>query len=172
MIIRELRPSDFEGLGECYSSYYEERTLDPSFGLTLRPSKPSFSQDLEWFSQFFKGIEEGNNIGMVAELDSHIIGFCEIQRISVKPDLAHRAELGISVKTEYRGRGIATSLLNEALEKCREKFEIIELSVFSTNTVAKRLYEKAGFKIFGSRPKSIKRGERYFDEELMRLALT
>ena len=170
-MIRELMFSDFQELSDCYDSYYEERRENPSFGLTSRPTKPSTGQNWEWFSQFYKGILEGNNIGIVAEVDSKVVGFCEIQRVSTKPDLAHRAELGISVRKEHRGKGIGTALISEALRKSRGKFEIIELSVYSTNDVAKKLYEKAGFKVFGLRPRTAKRGELYLDEYLMSLFL-
>jgi RimJ/RimL family protein N-acetyltransferase len=171
MIIRELRTSDSDGLSECYAQYYEERDRDPYFGLTLRPTKPTINEDKEWFSQFYQGILEGNNVGMVAEEDSHIIGFCEIRRIGIKPEVSHRADLGISVRKEYRGKGVGTALLSETLKNCKDKFEIIELEVFSTNNVAKRFYEKGGFKIFGLRPRSIKRGDIYIDEYLMSLNL-
>jgi len=86
-------------------------------------------------------------------------------------DLSHRAELGISVSSDYRGMGVRTALLEEALKRCRGKFEIIELTVLTTNDVARKLYAKFGFKSFGTRPRSIKRGGAYFDEELMRLDL-
>ena len=62
-------------------------------------------------------------------------------------------------------------LLSETLKRCKGKFEIIELSVFTTNEVAKKLYRKFGFTTFGTRLRSIKRDETYIDEELMYLKL-
>lgn len=66
---------------------------------------------------------------------------------------------------------MGTALLEQTLQQCKGKFEIIELCVLTTNQAAKKLYEKLGFKTFGTRPKSIKRGDKYFDESLMRLEL-
>ena len=48
---------------------------------------------------------------------------------------------------------------------------IVELGVITTNDAAKKLYRKFGFKAFGIIPRSLKRGDRYFDLELMRLDL-
>ncbi len=47
----------------------------------------------------------------------------------------------MAIRKEDRGRGLGTAILEQTLQKCRGKFEIIELSVFSNNDDAKRLYE-------------------------------
>jgi ribosomal protein S18 acetylase RimI-like enzyme len=50
-------------------------------------------------------------------------------------------------------------------------FESLELTVLTSNEQAIRLYRGSGFKTYGMRPSSIKRGGRYFDEYLTYLNL-
>ncbi len=53
---------------------------------------------------------------------------------------------GLYVKTEYRSNGIATALLEETYQWCRNKnIKKIEISVYIENETAKRLYAKEGF---------------------------
>lgn len=51
------------------------------------------------------------------------------------------------VKEEFRGKGYGTKLINKATKLAKSlKIDAIELVVNKDNKVAKKLYEKAGFK--------------------------
>jgi len=156
---------------ECYYSYYDEIKENPTLGLTLFADRPSLSSELDWFAQNYKKMADGDGVFMVAEVDSHVVGVCEVERVTYNPEVSHRGELGLAIRKEYRGKGVGTALLGQTLERCKGKFEIIQLSVFSINQMAKSLYEKFHFKSIGVRPRSIKRGDRYFDEDIMILVL-
>ena len=53
---------------------------------------------------------------------------------------------GIAVKSEVRGQGVGTALLNDLISYATdEKFSKIRLDVIDTNSSAKKLYEKCGF---------------------------
>ena len=59
----------------------------------------------------------------------------------------------LSVYTEYRRRGIASSLLSLACRHAVEKaFNEVALWVFAENAGAVVLYEKSGFKVVGREP--------------------
>ena len=60
--------------------------------------------------------------------------------------LTHSGEFGISVRRDWRGRGIGTRLL-DALEAWAQAhgFRRLELTVFANNVDAVRLYERRGF---------------------------
>lgn len=171
LVIRDLRPSDFTDIVDYYYRFYDEVAENPSLGITLYHEKPSLSDELEWFSGLYKRTANGDAVAVVAELDSHIVGLCEVSGPMPNSEVSHRADLGISVSKDHRGRGVGTALLQETLKRCKGRFERIELSVFTTNQVAKKLYERSGFKTFGTRKRSVKRGDRYFDEDLMSLEL-
>lgn len=52
----------------------------------------------------------------------------------------------LTVKAEYRGRGIRTKLLNQIKEKINaEHLDGLELQVNARNTAARKMYEKFGF---------------------------
>jgi len=171
MLIREVRPSDFEDIVATFFSFFPEAEADPSFGLVLYRQKPSMEDERNWFSRVMNDTQEGNRIMTVAEVDSHVIGWCDVRRVVPKSHADHRGEFGICVKKEFRGQGVGEALMRDILEKCRGRFEVIELGVFTNNQRAKKLYEKFGFKKYGTREHSVKRGGSYFAEDLMYLKL-
>jgi len=165
--VRELKPSDFESLIDTFYSFFDEAKADPSFGLVLHHEKPSMADEHRWFADFLSQIERGNALAVVAEAGHQVVGMCDIRRRMPKSAVAHRGELGLFVRKGYRGRGIGESLMRKAIELASGKFECIELAVFSNNEPAKKLYRKMGFRTIGNVPKAIKRGDQYFDEDVM-----
>ena len=77
------------------------------------------------------------------------------------------------VTPAYRSRGVGAALLSAAIDKTRSLTGLrqINLTVTSGNVAAKRLYEKAGFRVFGIEPAGLNLEGGYFDEELMQLLL-
>jgi len=145
----------------------DELKENPDLGVGLRKEKPSLAEELQWFSNFYKSLEEGNAIATVAEDDSSkVVGVCEVERIHPGSYASHRGELGLVVTKEFRGRGIGTELMRRTLEKCKGKFDVVQLDVFTINH-AKRMYERFGFQSYGRDPYNIKRDNRYFEVELM-----
>jgi ribosomal-protein-alanine N-acetyltransferase len=90
---------------------------------------------------------QDNFLGFVAVDNGKIIGFlatvwcideCEIELIAVKND--------------YRRQGVASQLLNKAIEKLKElKIIKLFLEVRRSNEVAQSFYEKLGFTYVGVR---------------------
>lgn len=58
----------------------------------------------------------------------------------------------LAVKSQYRGRGIASELLKAMIERAREIGKPAGLLVDKDNSRARRLYEKVGFEKVGERP--------------------
>jgi len=91
-----------------------------------------------------------------------------------KEKLSHKGLLfTMYVSTGFRGHGIAKQLLGEIIKKVKTVLDIeqINLIVISDNVRAKRLYEKFGFKKYGTELNSIKWDGKYFSEDLMVLRL-
>ena len=55
----------------------------------------------------------------------------------------------IALLTEYRSRGIGTSLIKELIDEATAAGKVVQLHVLKTNRRAKRLYERLGFKSTG-----------------------
>ena len=171
MKVREARPSDFRDMTETYFSFFAEVVADPSFGLLLYKEKPSMDDERKWFKGKLKSVGEGNTVMLVAEVDSHVVGWCTVERMVPKTPADHRGSLGICVKKDSRGRGIGTALLKAIIMDCKGKFEFLELTVLSSNRSAIRLYRRFGFRRMGVRHDAVKRAGRYFDEDLMDMKL-
>jgi len=171
LLIRELRSSDFDDILGYFYRFFDEAEKDPSFGIPIDFVKPSVGDELEWFAGMYKKMEGGDAVVMVAEIDSRVVGMCEVTRRSPGSPVSHRGDLGLAVGKDYRGKGVGAALLQETLQRCKGRFEIIELAVFTTNEAAKRIYLRCGFKTIGVRKHAVKRGDRYFDEDLMQLEI-
>lgn len=78
------------------------------------------------------------------------------------------------VASEYGGRGLGRRLLEETIRRARQlpAMDQINLTVIASNTLAKRQYEKVGFRSFALEKNAIKDGDLYYDEEQMVLFLT
>ncbi len=80
-----------------------------------------------------------------------VLGYLEIRNVDNVIDI-----MNLYVNEENRHKGIATSLMNEVIEK--EEYSRIMLEVNENNNEALRLYNKLGFKEISLR-------ERYYGED-------
>lgn len=81
---------------------------------------------------------------------------------------AHIADIGISVKREFRGKGIGTQLLQGTLERLGKMgVKKAALSVFSPNKDAIRFYRRLGFTAEGVRKKQWLYHKEYIDEVIL-----
>ncbi len=84
----------------------------------------------------------------------------------------HRAEiLGVYVKPTARGRGASRLLLETVIGAAGEEIVQLHLCVTTHNEAARRLYERLGFQIYGTEPRSLYLEGFYYDEYLMVLRL-
>lgn len=83
---------------------------------------------------------------LAAVLDGKIVGAAGLHPLDTRRR-SHAAYIGMSVHDDYAGRGIGTALLSALLELADKwlNFKRIELTVWSDNTRAIALYERAGF---------------------------
>jgi RimJ/RimL family protein N-acetyltransferase len=76
-----------------------------------------------------------------------VVGICDVVP-SASPRISsqtHNARLGMLLSADYRGHGLGEKLLCAALTTCGERWERIELSVYSHNERAHKLYMRCGF---------------------------
>lgn len=173
MIVRGVRWSDFDDLREMYYRLYDEREEDEPIGITLFLERPSLLDEVDWFARQYHRVLSGDSVMSVAEVDGRTVGNCVIDRqgANASSEAGHVGTLGILVDRGYRGRGVGSALLKHSIDACRGKFEVIRLSVFSVNEKAQKLYRRFGFELCGHVPRAVRRGSKYFDEELMVLLL-
>src|SRR5262245_20133791 len=80
---------------------------------------------------------------------------------------------GMYVVPEQRGRGLGRRLLLAALDRIRTwpDVEQVWLDVTIGNAAARALYASCGFRSIAVKPRVLKVGDQYHDEELMALPL-
>ena len=82
--------------------------------------------------------------------------------------MCHRGVLfSMYIKPESRRNGIADILLNAVIAHARARVIQLHATVVTTNQAALRLYEKNGFKIYGTEPRSLKIDDHFYDEHMM-----
>lgn len=76
------------------------------------------------------------------------------------------------MQPEYRGRGVATMLLDAGMSWAQKRdVLVIKLAVVTTNSAAIRCYMRAGFRAYGVEPKALQYDGVFYDELLMALEL-
>lgn len=102
-------------------------------------------------------LEMDKALMLVAYIDGKHVGNCSFSPVGPFKRLAHRCDMAIALYQEYCGCGIGSIMLKTALEYAKEVgYEQVELEVVSSNAKAIKLYEKYGFKKYGTKPDSMK----------------
>ena len=98
---------------------------------------------------FIKNMNDSGSFSVAAFSGSFICASCDI-RIERRERLKHRAEMGIAVRKEYWGKGVAQSVFDFAKEEAfRRGVKKICLTVRSDNERAKAFYVRNGFILEG-----------------------
>lgn len=122
---------------------------------------------------FLNRIENSDRqIFLIALEGGEIIGSANYSGFG-KERLAHRGEIGMSVRKDKWGQGIGTLLMEKLLDFAKEtaKAEIVSLEVRSDNQAAIHLYRKFGFEKIGVFKGFMKIEGKWIDFDLMNLYL-
>ena len=109
---------------------------------------------------------------LVVEMDGQIIASADVSSHGAKSRLLHRAELGISVRSDFWRQGIGSALMKRLISFAEESgFEQIELTVESKNQRALALYHKNGFIVYGTRPHGMKYPDGSYDNDYLMIRM-
>ena len=111
--------------------------------------------------------------GVFGAFTSELVGIVGIYRDRHRK-AAHKAHIwGMFVQPEYRRSGVGGSLLSAAIRHARGMPEVsqIHLCVSETATTAQRLYERHGFRIWGTEPRALSYQGRLVAEHHLLLTL-
>jgi RimJ/RimL family protein N-acetyltransferase len=170
MTVRDLRWTDFDAIVRTYYALYEEVRTNPDVGVSLHPERPSMGHEAEWFAALWRRIDAGECVAAVADEDGTAVGLCHVNR-RTEPEASHVGVLGILIAEPWRNRGIGRALMRYVLDRCRGRFELVELSVFESNERARALYRSLGFVAWGIEPSGHLRAGRYTGLKHMTLDL-
>jgi len=157
-----IRKEDLPDVVEALNSVIKEGRF-----LFLNDEITDMNAEIEWFEHAMKD----GMIYLVARTEGKVIAGASMQPQTGKH--AHIASYGIFIHKDYRDLGLGTALTTEMINIARERgFEIVQLSVYASNTGAKHVYEKCGFKEVGRLTRGIRYPNgTYTDEILMELLM-
>ena len=156
-IYRELRLRALREDPEAFGETYEEALANP-LARTEERLRAQAAPD----GSFTLGAFQDGLVGAVTLL----------REVRVK--MRHRAVIvGMYVTPEVRGRGVGRALLSAACARAATLNGLaqLHLAVVMPNAPARQLYRSMGFVPYGVEPRALNVGDRYWDEELMMLAL-
>lgn len=166
MLVRTLNEGDLEALWALRLRALRD---DPeAFGTTYDEAAAGGSDELR--RRLRQTSEAGFYLGAFAD---DLIGLVRFRREEGAKD-RHKGEVSsLYVPAERRGQGVGTALMREVIAQaqCMAGLEQLHLAVVTTNAAAVSLYQSLGFAVYGTTPRSLKQGERYWDEQLMVLHL-
>lgn len=161
--VRPARPEDARSFLEMWRSVVAERrfvrteTVQRSAGYYRR--------------RHFRHSWTKEQASIVAVQDDRVIGHLSVSR-EESPVTRHVASIGMAVASDWRGKGVGSALMAEAVRWAREmSIEKLALSVYPDNDPALALYRKFGFQEEGCLTGHSKKSIGYRDEIVMELWL-
>ena len=126
----------------------------------------TYEEECLWSDEDFKlGLVKSDIFG--AFIDNRLVGVAGIFVIQSKK-LKHKGTLfSLYVKNEKRGQGIADQLVKAVINHVRQRVLQLHCTVVTNNNSALKLYQRHGFQIYGTEPRSLKVNEKFYDEHLM-----
>lgn len=148
--VRALGPADFEP-----ARALRQRALRDAPTAFCSDLGQDISDDPERFAASLEPAADRVLLG--ALLGGELVGMCSLHR-NTRNKNAHRASLfGMFVAEEARGHGLGRRLLAEALERARGwGVASVDLSVTSDAHRARRMYEAAGFEVWGTQADALR----------------
>ncbi len=160
--IRPATPADVPSFVELLRQVAGE-------GRYIRTEK--VNQSRRFYRRLFRRSWTPSEATIVAMDGRRVIGQLHVARED-QPATRHVASLRMVVAAEWRGRGVGTALMAEAIRWAREAgVEKLSLSVYPDNDAARALYAKFGFEDEGRLSGHSKKTIGYRDEILMGLWL-
>jgi len=98
-----------------------------------------------------------NELLLIAEIEGRHIGNCSLMSVGGFKRYRHRCDIAIALYKEFCGLGIGKAMLETVLDIAKKAgYEQAELEVIADNKPAIALYEKLGFKTYGTFPDNMK----------------
>lgn len=134
VVVRAVEPDDFAALRDIYAQ-------PRAWQWTLQMPLPSAEQ---WRQRLANS--SPNRHALAACVNDRVVGNLGLM-LEASPRRRHVAGIGMGVHDDFAGRGIGQALMDAALDLADNWLGLsrVELTVFTDNDRAIRLYERCGF---------------------------
>lgn len=151
VVLRNAEISDAEAL----IKYMKITTTETPF-LIREPDE--FHMTLKQEESFIHScIDNARELMLIATINGEHVGNCSLMSVGTYKRYRHRCEIAIALYQKYWGAGIGKIMLETVLSVARELgYEQAELEVIRNNDHAVNLYQKLGFRPYGTFPDNMK----------------
>lgn len=142
-------------LGDVIALHNYVNDLVAEDALILINEPQSLSQEKQHVIHMLKEIKASQRVQLLAFHQQKLIANTQIVKAIYR--MSHVGTFGISVAKNYRGDGIGGELSKTVFQLAAEKLhvQLIDLTTYSNNKPAIRMYEKLGFQRAGIIPKAV-----------------
>jgi len=151
ILVRHVRRDDVERLQAFINTISQERSF-----ILFQGEQMTLEEESRYVEGFIDKMEKHNAVKLLVFHEEEFIGIADIT-MKERAE-SHIGVFGIILTKEWRNKGIGTFLMQKTLEEAEKNIPhltIITLGVFSNNPVAKKIYEKMGFREHGILPQGI-----------------
>ena len=136
--IRRVEPGDYQAVCAVHA---QPNVLAGTLQLPF-PSEEAWKERLAKFGE--------RDYGLVACVEGEIVGMLSLQ-VSTRLRRAHVGDLGMAVHDKWAGKGVGSALIKAAIDLADKWLNLsrLELTVYTDNEPALRLYKRLGFEIEG-----------------------
>jgi L-phenylalanine/L-methionine N-acetyltransferase len=140
IVIRRVEPGDYKAICAVHAQ------PNAIYGTAQLP----FPSEELWKERLAKFGEQ--NYGLVACVEGEVVGMLSLHPASTSPRRKHAATIGMAVHDKWAGKGIGSALMQAAVELADKWLNVtrLELTAYTDNEAAVRLYKKFGFVIEGT----------------------
>lgn len=140
LIIRQAAASDVDSITEIYN----EAILTTTATFDLEPK--THAERMQWFQS-----HGDRHPILVAELESHVVGWACLNQWSPRAAYADTAETSFYVKEEHRGNGIGRQLKAAIIEEARRLgFHTLIAGAAEGSDASLHLNKSFGFEVVGT----------------------
>ncbi len=142
MTVRKAKGIDLEALLDIYN--YEVENGVATFDIQLK----SIEERRKWFDMH----NTKNHPLLVAEKDGKVVGYASLSPYREREAFAPTVELSVYVDKDYRGMGVANTLMEAILEEAKrdERTHNVVSVITSGNEASVKLHKKFGFEYCGT----------------------
>lgn len=146
-LYRQIRLDMLADVPEAFTASYAEAEKYP-----MDHWQKSLSSDRAYFGAF---------------VENELVGSVNYLRETALQTKHRGWLLGMYVRPQFRGGTYARDLISHLLDHAKQEVIQVHLGVGATNARAVRLYQKLGFEIYGTEPRSLCIDKKYIDEHFM-----